>query len=137
MMAMRSLSTGIALILAVVTGPALAQQASGVVIAVVQSANIDGASGQLVLEPEAAVFSGDRIDTGPVGEAQIRFRDDTKLVVGPNSSMIIDAFVFDDDNTARDISINVVRGAFRFITGNSPKDAYTITTPTATIGVRG
>ena len=137
MMAMRSMGAGIGLILAILAGPALAQQASGVAIAVVQSANIDGASGQLVLQPEAQVFSGDRIDTGPVGEAQIRFRDDTKLVVGPNSSMVIDAFVFDDSDTARDISINVVRGAFRFITGNSPKDAYTITTPTATIGVRG
>ena len=51
--------------------------------------------------------------------------------------MVIDAFVFNDDNTARKISINAVRGAFRFITGNSPKDAYSITTPTATIGVRG
>jgi hypothetical protein len=51
--------------------------------------------------------------------------------------MIIDAFVFADDNTARNISINAVKGAFRFITGKSPKDVYSITTPTATIGVRG
>jgi hypothetical protein len=45
--------------------------------------------------------------------------------------------VFSDSDTARNISINAVRGAFRFITGKSPKDAYSITTPTATIGVRG
>lgn len=110
---------------------------SGTVLAVVQSANIDSATGQEVLQPEAPVFSGDRIDTGPVGSAQIRFRDDTKLVVGPNSSMVIDAFVFNDDNTARQVSINALKGAFRFFTGKSRKDAYTITTPTATIGVRG
>ena len=51
--------------------------------------------------------------------------------------MVIDAFVFSDNNTARQVSIDAVRGAFRFITGSSPKDAYSISTPTATIGVRG
>ena len=51
--------------------------------------------------------------------------------------MIIAAFVFNNDDTARQVSINAVRGAFRFITGKSSKDAYSITTPTATIGVRG
>jgi hypothetical protein len=116
--------------------PASAQP-DGVVLAVVQAANIDTQTGEKLLEKEAPVFSGDRIDTGPTGEAQIRFRDDTKLVVGPNSSLVIDAFVFADDGTARQITINAVRGAFRFFTGSSPKDAYSIITPTATIGVRG
>jgi hypothetical protein len=51
--------------------------------------------------------------------------------------MTIDAFVFNADDSARQVSINAVRGAFRFITGTSRKDAYAITTPTATIGVRG
>jgi hypothetical protein len=114
-----------------------APQPSGLVIAVIQSSHADGQNGRRLLEREAPVFSGDRIVTGPVGETQVRFRDQTKLVVGPNSAMIIDAFVFNNDDTARQISINAVRGAFRFITGTSRKDAYSITTPTATIGVRG
>jgi FecR protein len=118
-------------------GPSLAANPSGSVVAVVQSAHIDGKTGQQILEPAAPVYSGDRIDTGSVGTAQIKFRDNTKLVVGPNSSMVIDAFVFNDNNTARQVSINALKGAFRFITGDSRKDAYKITTPTATIGVRG
>jgi hypothetical protein len=126
-----------ALVLAAATGQALAQQPSGTAIAVVQQANIDGQTGFAVLQPAAPIYSGDRIETGPVGEAQIKFRDDTRLVVGPKSSMVIDAFVFNNDDTARDVSINILRGAFRFISGNSSKDAYSITTPTATIGVRG
>lgn len=109
----------------------------GVVLAVVQQSEADGDTGRRILMTEAAVFSGDRIITGPIGEAQIEFRDNTKLVVGPNSTMVIDAFVFSDDNTARQISINALRGAFRFISGDSPKDAYSITTPTSTIGIRG
>ena len=110
---------------------------SGLVIAVVQSADAKGDSGSRLLSVEAPVYSGDRIVTGAVGEAQVKFRDNTKLVVGPNSSMVIDAFIFDESGSAKKIAINVTRGAFRFITGNGPKSAYSITTPTATIGVRG
>jgi hypothetical protein len=138
MTSLRTAAAGIAaLAAALFVAPVVVAQPSGVVLAVVQQSEIDSATGRRVLVQEAAVFSGDRIITGPGGEAQVKFRDDTRLVVGPNSMMTIDAFVFNDDNTARQISINAVRGAFRFITGNSPKDAYSITTPTATIGVRG
>ena len=137
MVALMCVRAGVAAALIVAAGYASAAQPSGTVIAVIQSAEVDSVTGQKVLQPLADIFSGDRINTGRVGEAQIKFRDNTRLVVGPNSSMVIDAFVFNDDDTARQISINAVRGAFRFITGNSSKDAYSITTPTATIGVRG
>jgi len=116
---------------------ALEAQPSGVVLAVVQSSEADGATGRRLLIEEGPVYSGDHIITGAIGQAQVEFRDGTKLVVGPNSMMVIDAFVFADQDTARQISINAVRGAFRFIAGKSPKDVYSITTPTATIGVRG
>jgi len=112
-------------------------QPSGTVIAVVQQAEVNRATGKKVLQPRAPVYSGDQIVTGGTGLAQITFRDDTKLVVGPNAKMVIDAFVLNEDNTAREISVNAVRGAFRFITGNSSKDVYKITTPTATVGIRG
>jgi FecR protein len=86
---------------------------------------------------QGPVYSGDRIITGRAGEAQLQFRDGTKLVVGENSSIVLDAFVISADNTARQVSIDVVKGAMRFITGSGPKDAYAISTPTATISVRG
>jgi hypothetical protein len=137
MASFRTVAVAFAALASVSVAPAVVANPSGIVIAVVQQSEADGETGRRLLLPEAAVYSGDRIITGPSGEAQVKFRDDTKLVVGPNSTMIIDAFVFSDDDTAREISINAVRGAFRFITGKSPKDAYTITTPTATIGTRG
>jgi hypothetical protein len=117
-------------------GSALAQP-DGLVVAVIQQAVIDAKTGKTVLMPANPIYAGDRITTDTIGLAQIRFRDDTKLVIGPNSAMTIDAFVFNADDTARKVSVNIVRGAFRFISGNSPKDAYTITTPTSTIGIRG
>ena len=112
---------------------AAATPPSGVAVAVVQQAEANGR----VLRQDAPVFSGDAIVTGPIGQAQVKFRDNTKLVVGPNSRLVIDAFIYSGNNTARKLSINALKGAFRFISGNSRHDAYNITTPTATIGVRG
>lgn len=109
---------------------------SGKAIAVIQSTDIVSAGAQRGLVPEAPVFMGDRIVTDTGGEAQIEFVDNTRLVVGPGSSLLIDKFVFRGE-TASNVTINAVRGTFRFITGNSPKNAYLIRTPTATLGLRG
>jgi hypothetical protein len=119
-------------------GPAaaLADEPSGTAIAVIQSTQAAGAAGSRVLQDQGPVYSGDKIVTGASGQAQIKFRDDTKLVVGPNSSLTIDAFVY-SGKSAKEVSIDAVKGAFRFITGVSKKDAYSISTPTAVIAVRG
>ena len=116
---------------------ARAADPSGTAIAVVQSTWASGDAGKRVLVATGPVYMGDVIRTSARGEAQIRFADDTRLVVGPNSSMTVDAFVFDNSGKARQVTLNAVRGAFRFITGSSRKSAYSIKTPTATIGVRG
>lgn len=112
-------------------------QESGVAVKVRQAADIGRSGGQLMLREQAPVFLGDVIKTGPVGEAQIRLSDDTRLVVGPNSLMTIDRYVLASNNTADQVTLNTFRGAFRFIGGDNRVDAYTINTPTATIGLRG
>ncbi|HEX9904779.1 MAG TPA: FecR domain-containing protein [Propylenella sp.] len=89
------------------------------------------------MELEGAVFMGDEIVAGSKGLAQIRFIDDTRLVIGPNSRLKIDTFVFNPDNTAQRVTINALKGTFRFISGRSPPSAYSIRTPTSTIGIRG
>ncbi len=127
----------VAAVAAVAFVPLAHAQPDGIVIAVVQQAHIDAKTGKKILMPANPVYSGDRISTDAIGNAQIKFRDDTKLVVGPNSTLVIDAFIFDKNDTARQVSISAIKGAFRFISGKSPKDVYTIKTPTATIGVRG
>jgi hypothetical protein len=126
-----------AVVAAIAFAPLAHAQPDGIVVAVVQQAHIDAKTGKTVLMPANPVYSGDRITTDAIGNAQIKFRDDTKLVVGPNSALVIDAFIFNKDDTARQVSISALKGAFRFISGKSPKDVYRITTPTATIGIRG
>jgi hypothetical protein len=83
------------------------------------------------------VFANERIATDSTGIGQFEFRDATRLVVGPRSSVTLDRFVYDADRSKTKIAIELVRGAFRFISGRSPNSAYTISTTMATLGVRG
>src|SRR5204863_9334326 len=69
-------------------------------------------------------------------DARLVFRDDTNLSLGPGSTLKLDRTVFDDPKPG-DIAIKLTQGAFRFVTGNSEKEAYVIKTPIATMGVRG
>jgi hypothetical protein len=90
-----------------------------------------------ILAAGADVSVGELIVTGPSGLVQIVFDDDTRLVVGPRSSLLIETYLMASSNTAQQLTINALGGSFRFITGNSPKPAYSILTPTAAIAVRG
>ncbi len=121
---------------AIVPSAKAAQDASGTAEKVAQSANASGSEGARELETEGAVFMGDQISTNRSGRAQIRFVDNTRIVIGPAARLTIDAFVF-SGKTAETVTLSAVRGAFRFITGNSRKQAYLIKTPVMTIGVRG
>ncbi|MFU0507068.1 FecR family protein [Pseudaminobacter sp. NGMCC 1.201702] len=96
-----------------------------------------GAGGSKVLITSAPVFTNDRLVANSTGLAQIRFVDDTKLVLGPNSNVTLDRFVFSGESSAKAVSVSVTKGAFRFISGRSGSRAYAITTPAGSIGVRG
>jgi hypothetical protein len=116
---------------------AFAASPSGTVVDVNQNAKASGSEGARLLLSQGAVFSGDEITTDYKGIAQIIFVDNTRFVIGPNSRTTIDRFIFNPDNTARAVTISATKGAFRFITGVSPHQAYSIRTPAMTIGVRG
>ncbi len=85
----------------------------------------------------ADVSVGERVITGPTGQVQILFSDATRLVVGPNSSLLIEQYLLRNDGTADKLAVKALAGTFRFISGHSAKSAYQINTPTAAIGVRG
>jgi len=85
----------------------------------------------------ADIHVGDTIRTGETGSAQLLFTDETRMVVGPNSTLFIDSVLFRSDGKAENFAVSVTRGAFRFATGQSDSSAYSVRTPTATLGVRG
>jgi hypothetical protein len=90
-----------------------------------------------LLEVGAALEVGDLLKSGPIGQAQLRFIDDTKMVLGPNSALTLDTYLLRNPETFENLAINTLRGSFRFISGKSDSEAYSIRTANATIGVRG
>ena len=115
-----------------VVGQAQAATAIGKVVAVAGSPTSSGRP----LRAGSAVFENDRLQTGR-GNVQILFIDNTKLVVGPNSVLVLDRFLMRGGNRLQKFSVDALRGSFRFITGNGAKSAYDIQTANATIGIRG
>ena len=83
------------------------------------------------------VFENEVIRTAGNSASRVLFQDNTNLAVGANSEVTLDHFVFDPDPQKSAVALSIAKGVVRFTTGNLPKSAYKITTPTATIGVRG
>jgi hypothetical protein len=77
------------------------------------------------------------VRTGIDSATRLVMADSTNLSLGPNATLKLDRTVFDDEHHYRDVAVRMTTGAFRFVTGHSDKAAYRITTPLATIGVRG
>lgn len=96
-----------------------------------------GTNGRQVVAASTPVFLDDNLRANATGLAQIKLADDTKIVVGPNSNVKLDDFVFSSSSSAKTVTVSVSKGAFRWISGHSGSQAYTIKTPAGSIGVRG
>ncbi|HQZ11392.1 MAG TPA: FecR domain-containing protein [Devosia sp.] len=117
--------------------PALAANPTGKALGVDPDARTESSRAARTLVVGDDVFIGDRIVTDAKGLVQIMFSDDTKLVVGPHSALLIEDYLLRDNGRGGKLAINALSGTFRFITGGSAKNKYAIETPTGTIGVRG
>jgi hypothetical protein len=63
--------------------------------------------------------------------------DETTINLGPNTSVVLDEFIYDPDPSNSSFVMSVTQGALRFTSGVLPDDSYKINTPVATIGIRG
>ena len=89
------------------------------------------------LDIGSGIFQDETIDTWKESTTQLMFLDETTITMGPESSMLLDKFVFDPDSNTGEFVLSTTKGAFRFITGSVDPSSYTIETPIATMGVRG
>jgi ferric-dicitrate binding protein FerR (iron transport regulator) len=83
------------------------------------------------------LYHNELLETAEGSATEVVFLDDTRLALGPNSSLVLDEFVYDPNPDKSKFVISATAGIFRFVSGNLPKKSYTIHTPTATIGIRG
>ena len=69
------------------------------------SADLDGATRTLTVGSD--IFIGDDVITGPQGQVQILFADNTKLVVGPNSALKMQDYLLRNDGGNRNHWLSV------------------------------
>ncbi len=98
-----------------------------------------GKVGQRV-DSGAPVFLGDTITTDEKGHLQILLLDETVFTIGPNSSIVIDKFVFDPETQNGQVKATIAKGVFRFVTGKIARKEPSnmeVDLPVGTIGIRG
>ena len=85
----------------------------------------------------SGVHENETIKTGSVGQAGLRFHDQSNLSVGHSSQVRLDKFVYDPNKGTGTTVIEATRGTFRFSTGAQNKGEVKIKTPYGTLGTRG
>ena len=86
------------------------------------------------------VFQGDTIETEGSGAVGLVFLDKTTLSLSEGGKMVLDELIYDPASGTGSMGINMVEGAFSFISGEIAKtgpDAMQIETPVVTMGIRG
>ena len=105
------------------------------------SAVIDRQDGDkdVTVEKELDVFSYDTVKTGN-GKVGISFIDETRVDITEHSKLVIDEFVYDPNTKTGSLSLKATLGTVRYASGQIAKNSkqnVKISTPTATIAVRG
>ncbi len=112
----------------------------GTVDALSGSANVVDQSGKSsALNVGLKIYEGQTIASGPDGEVHLVTEDGGIIAVRPNTVFRVDEYKAEGSSTDK-IFMSLLKGAVRSITGWIGKynnAAYRITTPTATIGIRG
>ncbi len=133
-------AAGIALALALF--PAHHALADGVGLVKVSkgSVHIERAGKRLAAPVGTIIESADRIVTGRDGSAGITFLDNSRLALGPGSTLAIDRFNFDQTTHEGNFDTTLRRGTLSAVSGklakHSPK-AMTVRTRSTILAVRG
>lgn len=86
------------------------------------------------------VYEQDSLATGADGRVGLTLRDDTRLSIGPQTTIEINRFVYAQSDSQFAFVLRVVRGVVAYVSGRIAKlspDAVRLETPSAIVGVRG
>ncbi len=98
----------------------------------------EAASGERALTETDPVFSGETLRTGPGARARIAMRDGGVLTLGAEAAVALTRMVFDRAEDGGEAVFSALEGVFRMTSGSlGSAGAVTVTTPVATIGIRG
>jgi hypothetical protein len=91
-----------------------------------------------VIQVGVDMQADERVVTTTTGQTQLLFLDGSALTIGPSSEVTIDKFVFDPASGNGALMMRAAKGVFRLVGGKISKATpVQLTTPSATIGIRG
>ena len=79
----------------------------------------------------------EHVKTGNDALLRVVFADSTTLLLGANSEMNLDRFIYSGTKGTGQAVMKMSSGIFRFVSGNIDKKGVALVTPLATIGIRG
>lgn len=86
------------------------------------------------------VLFGDAVETADSSGMQLLLLDESVFTIGANAQLVIDSFVFDPSTGEGRLAADLVKGAFRFVSGGlsaQDPEQVDLRLPEGTIGVRG
>ena len=118
---------------------ATAEDSTGMVVASRGEVIAMSNGGSRELKQGDFVYISDEIMTTNRSFVVLQFEDGAKVTVRPDSTMIIEQYVY-NGNAGDEAELNLVSGGLRVITGAMAKsnpENYKVRTPVALMGVRG
>ncbi len=119
---------------------AVAEEAIGIIKTRAGEAMVERAGDTLPIDEGDPVHLNDVMVTGADGSLGITFKDNTRLSLGNNTRLTMDAYVYAPAEENYSFVARLGRGTMFFTSGviaTVAPDEVAIETPSATIGVRG
>ena len=94
----------------------------------------------LPARPGLALLQSDSLRTGSDGRLGLTLRDETRLSLGPSSTVLLAKFAYDPATARLGLTLRILRGIADYVSGRIAAlapGAVSIETPSSIIGVRG
>lgn len=102
------------------------------------SATISRFGSSSALRADDDIYMGDTLQTGADSALSVTFTDDTTFNLSANAKIVVNKYLYEDGGKKNSALFNVARGTVAFVASAVAKTGdMKITTPTATLGIRG
>lgn len=112
----------------------------GRVKTVTGAVHIERGGQRLPAAVDVLVQSGDTVVTGAKSSVGITFVDNSRLSAGPDSTLVIDRYAFNQTTHAGTMDATLKRGTLGIVSGRMVKqspESMTVRTPSLVLGIRG
>lgn len=97
-----------------------------------------GTAAPSTLKVSDAIYKKDVLQTGANAALGVTFDDETTLSLTANARIVVDEFIYEEGGNGNTAAFNIARGTVAFVASLVAKTGdMTISTPTATLGIRG